>query len=69
MYSSKQSLAGFDHRMEMCKLSFEKLSVFPGCRVVVKPTERTVCKRRLKEDPNNKTGTADILEFLTKVMA
>lgn len=65
MYSSKRSLASFEHRMEMCKLNFEKLSKFPECRVVVKPTERTVCKRRMKEDPLNKTGTADILDFLT----
>mmetsp|Transcript_6467 Transcript_6467/g.7851 ORF Transcript_6467/g.7851 Transcript_6467/m.7851 type:complete len:521 (-) Transcript_6467:90-1652(-) len=64
MYSSKRSLASFEHRLQMCKLNFEKLSTYPECRVIVKPTERTVCLRRMKQNPQNKTGTADILDFL-----
>ena len=63
----KRRLASFEHRMEMCRLAFEKLSDFPDCRVIVKATERAVCLRRLRSDRTSKTGTADILDQMRVV--
>lgn len=50
----------------MCQKSLEKLSS-EACKVVVKTTEKTVCEHRIKENPENLTGTADILEDLIAV--
>ena len=64
MYDKKRALASFQHRMQMCKIAFEKFSVLPSCRVIVKPLERSVCLRRLRADPSARSGTADILDQL-----
>ena len=46
-----QVMALFEDRLEMCRLTFEPLSTYPSCRVVVKPTERSVYVKRLKANP------------------
>jgi len=49
------------------RLAFDKFSKFPDCLVDVKSIERDVCLDRLVKDPAAQTGTADILDFLSKV--
>ena len=55
---SKTRLAPFEHRMEMCRLAFEKLDK----NVHVKPTEQDVyLEHSLKTEV---VGTAELLEYL-----
>jgi hypothetical protein len=50
------------------RIAFEKFSKFPDCLVDVKSFEREVCLDRLDEDPKAQTDTAEIIDYLRKVI-
>lgn len=64
IYSEKSSLAPFDDRLEMCRLSMESSST-PQCTVRVLPVEKFACEHyRTIHGDRFRVGTIDVLDFI-----
>jgi nicotinic acid mononucleotide adenylyltransferase len=71
MYSSKQNLESFDHRMAMSEIAFCKESR-AHCTVKVVPIEKEAYEAALVDAPNKEKvsiGTIDIIRFIQRRFA